>query len=96
MTGKPEVQDHFLNELRTSRTLARVVLLDGRELRGTVQAFDTFTIRMTCKGDEILIFKSAIAVIGPAEGGRSRESATDSAETEPPTTETQQPDPVAP
>ena len=45
MTAKPEVQDHFLNELRTSRTLARVVLLDGRELRGTVQAFDTFTIR---------------------------------------------------
>ena len=80
MTAKPEVQDHFLNELRTSRTLARVVLLDGRELRGTVQAFDTFTIRMTCKGDDILIFKSAIA---------DKENGTDSDDSEPQTTETQ-------
>jgi host factor-I protein len=89
MTGKPEVQDHFLNELRTSRTLARVVLLDGRELRGTVQAFDTFTIRMTCKGDEILIFKSAIAVIGPAKGSDDSNNSSNSDDSEPPTTETQ-------
>ena len=89
MTAKPEVQDHFLNELRTSRTLARVVLLDGRELRGTVQAFDTFTIRMTCKGDDILIFKSAIDVIGPARGSRDKENGTDSDDSEPQTTETQ-------
>lgn len=89
MTGKPEVQDSFLNELRTSHTPARVVLLDGRELRGTVQAFDTFTIRMTCKGDDVLIFKSAIAVIGPGSGGRDRENGNDSDDSEPPTTETQ-------
>lgn len=71
MTGKPEVQDGYLNELRTSKRPVRIVLLDGRELRGTITGFDTFTIQMHCKGNEILVFKSAIAVIGPDD----RESA---------------------
>jgi host factor-I protein len=67
MSGKPEVQDGYLNELRTSKRPARVLLLDGKELRGTVTGFDTFTIQMHCKGKEILVFKSAVAVIGPAD-----------------------------
>ena len=67
MTAKPEVQDSYLNEFRVSKREARIVLLDGKELHCVIQAFDAFTIRATCKGADVLVFKSAIAVIGPAE-----------------------------
>lgn len=65
MSAKPQVQDDYLNEVRTKKRPVEIVLLGGRTLRGTVIAFDTFTIRLRCKRDEILVFKSAIAVIGP-------------------------------
>lgn len=65
MSGKPQVQDDYLNEARTSKRPVEIVLLGGRTLRGTVVAFDAFTIRLRCKRDEILVFKSAIAVMGP-------------------------------
>lgn len=65
MSGKPQVQDEYLNEVRTSEKPVEVVLLEGRSLRGVVEAFDTFTIRLRCRDDTLLIFKSAIAVIGP-------------------------------
>ncbi len=76
MTAKPEVQDSYLNELRVSKRPARIVLLDGKELRCTIQAFDTFTIRVTCKDTDVLVFKSAIAVIGPAEAEQQGASST--------------------
>lgn len=65
MTGKPQVQDEYLNEMRTSHKPVEIVLLGGRSMRGQVVAFDTFTVRLRCRRDDILIFKSAIAVIGP-------------------------------
>ena len=65
MSTKPQVQDDYLNEARTHKRPVEIVLLGGKTLRGTVVAFDTFTIRLRCKRDEILVFKSAIAVIGP-------------------------------
>lgn len=65
MTAKPQVQDDYLNEMRTSKQPVEVVLLGGRVLKGMIVAFDTFTIRLRCKRDDILIFKSAVAVVGP-------------------------------
>lgn len=65
MSTKPQVQDDYLNEVRTKKRPVEIVLLEGKTLRGTVVAFDTFTIRLRCKRDEILVFKSAVAVIGP-------------------------------
>lgn len=72
MTGKPQVQDEYLNEMRTSHKPVEIVLLGGRSIRGQVVAFDTFTVRLRCRRDDILIFKSAIAVIGPAREQSSR------------------------
>lgn len=74
MTGKPQVQDEYLNEMRTSRKPVEIVLLGGRSIRGQVVAFDTFTVRLRCRRDDILIFKSAIAVIGPAREQSPRPS----------------------
>ena len=67
MTAKPEVQDGYLNELRVSKREARIVLLDGKELRCVIKGFDAFTILASCKDTDVLVFKSAIAVIGPAD-----------------------------
>jgi len=65
MSGKPQVQDEYLNEARTKKRPVEIVLLGGKSLRGVVEAFDTFTIKLRCRSDELLVFKSAIAVIGP-------------------------------
>ncbi len=64
--AKPAVQDEYLNEMRTSKKAVEIVLLGGRTIRGTVVAFDAFTVRLHCRRDDILIFKSAIVMIGPA------------------------------
>jgi RNA chaperone Hfq len=65
MSGKPQVQDEYLNEVRKKKRPVEIVLLGGKSLRGVVEAFDTFTIKLRCRRDEVLVFKSAIAVIGP-------------------------------
>jgi len=65
MSGRPQVQDEYLNEARTKKRPVEIVLLGGKSLRGIVEAFDTFTIKLRCRNDVLLVFKSAIAVIGP-------------------------------
>jgi RNA chaperone Hfq len=65
MSARPQVQDGYLNEVRKQKRPVEIVLLGGKTLRGIVTAFDTFTVRLRCKQDDILVFKSAIAVIGP-------------------------------
>jgi RNA chaperone Hfq len=65
MSGKPQVQDAYLNEVRTNKRPVEIVLLGGKSLKGIVEAFDTFTIKLRCRNEDLLVFKSAIAVIGP-------------------------------
>jgi host factor-I protein len=63
--AKPEPQDEFLNELRKSNQLVQVTLLGGRELQGTVKAFDNFTVLLQTGGISTLVYKHAIATLGP-------------------------------
>ncbi|MFP4248407.1 MAG: RNA chaperone Hfq [Armatimonadota bacterium] len=72
MSGKPQVQDEYLNEVRTKKRPVEIVLLGGKSLKGVVEAFDTFTIRLRCRSDVLLVFKSAIAVIGPIRTQNNR------------------------
>ncbi|MFO8081707.1 MAG: RNA chaperone Hfq [Armatimonadota bacterium] len=72
MSGKPQVQDDYLNEVRTKKRPVEIVLLGGKSLKGVVEAFDTFTIRLRCRSDVLLVFKSAIAVIGPIRKENNR------------------------
>ncbi len=65
MSGKPQIQDEYLNEMRTNKRPVEIVLLGGKSLRGVVEGFDAFTIKLRCRRDQVLVFKSAIAVIGP-------------------------------
>ncbi len=72
MSGKPNVQDEYLNEARTRKRPVEIVLLGGKSLRGIVEAFDTFTIKLRCRSDVLLVFKSAIAGIGPVRAQSKR------------------------
>ncbi|MBD3293312.1 MAG: RNA chaperone Hfq, partial [Armatimonadia bacterium] len=51
MSGKPQVQDEYLNEVRTKKRPVEIVLLGGKSLKGVVEAFDTFTIKLRCRSD---------------------------------------------
>jgi host factor-I protein len=67
---KPNAQDVYLNEARKAKKPIRVLMCNGKELRGIVTSFDSFTLLLEAKGMELLVYKSAIAVIAPeqAEG----------------------------
>lgn len=66
MSGKGSVQDEYLKKLITNRTPVRVLLGNGKDLRGLVKSCDAFTVIMDIgDGVELLVYKSAIAALGP-------------------------------
>jgi len=69
---RPNLQDNFLNEVRKSRVEVIVYLLHGFQLRGTIRAFDPFTILLDHNGKEQLVYKHAVSTVvkSPAEPGR--------------------------
>jgi host factor-I protein len=63
------IQNEFFNRARKERAVLAVVLANGKLLSGRIRAFDKFTILLdTDRGDQ-MIFKHAIATIGPASSG---------------------------
>ena len=62
---KPGIQDEFLNEARKADTPVRILLTSGKDLRGLIRSFDTFTLMLETHGVKLLVYKSAIAAIGP-------------------------------
>jgi len=64
-TESEGIQNEFFNRARKERALLTVVLATGRCLVGRIRAFDKFTILLdTSHGDE-MVFKHAIATVGP-------------------------------
>ncbi len=68
MSEKESVQDAYLKAARESGEVLRVNLVNGKEVRGQIKAYDAFTVLVTTKGLSILVYKSAIAAMGPAVG----------------------------
>lgn len=64
--GKMSVQDAYLKEMADKEALVRISFMGGKELRGKVKAFDNYTMIITAKGMDVLVYKSAVAAIGPA------------------------------
>jgi len=64
---KAKVQDNFLNELRKQEKQASILLSNGKEICGRIKGFDQFTVRVELKDTELLVYKSAIAIIAIAE-----------------------------
>ena len=64
-TEAPSIQNEFFNKARRDKALLTVSLADGTRLTGRLRAFDKFTILLdTSHGDE-MVFKHAIATVGP-------------------------------
>lgn len=66
--NKPlNLQDSFLNKVRSEKKNIVVYLLNGFQVRGRVWGFDNFTVIMESEGKQQLIYKHAISTIAPLE-----------------------------
>jgi host factor-I protein len=55
------LQDSFLNQVRKEATELKMVLVDGTTLTGVVRGFDNFTVILSSRGAQHLIYKHAIS-----------------------------------
>ncbi|SIS37395.1 RNA chaperone Hfq [Salimicrobium flavidum] len=67
MAQSVNIQDNYLNQLRKDRIPVTLFLLNGFQLKGTVKAFDNFTVLVETEGKQQLIFKHAISTFAPTK-----------------------------
>jgi host factor-I protein len=65
MNKSINIQDMFLNQLRKDAIPVTVYLINGFQVRGTIKAFDNFTIVIDSDGKQQLIYKHAISTFTP-------------------------------
>jgi len=63
--SKDSIQDRYLQGMKDKGVTVRIVMTNGKQLTGTVIGFDTFTILISAGGVEVMVYKSAVTVIGP-------------------------------
>ena len=61
------MQDSFLSAARRSEIPVTVFLVNGFQMRGTVDGFDVFTVVLQSEGKQNLIYKHAISTIMPLQ-----------------------------
>lgn len=64
---KFNLQDRFLNIVRTKKIEVKVYLVNGFQAKGIVRSFDNFTVLLESGKQQTLIYKHAISTILPAE-----------------------------
>jgi len=57
------IQDAFLNSTRRERIPVTMTLMDGNVMSGRIKSFDKFSVLLDVNGQDVLIFKHAIASI---------------------------------
>jgi len=67
-------QDQLLNGMRKEKISCQVYLINGRQLSGTVKAFDNFVIILESAGKQNLIYKHAISTITPMKSIKLQQS----------------------
>lgn len=67
MSQNVNVQDFYLNQLRKERVPVTLFLMNGFQLRGTIRAFDNFTVLLDTDGKQQLIYKHAISTFSPTK-----------------------------
>ena len=65
MENRSSLQDIFLNEARRERMPLTVFLTNGFQQRGSILAFDGFTVLLQFDGKQYLVYKHAISTIVP-------------------------------
>ena len=66
MQKAQNLQEGFLNRIRTERVPVTVFLVNGFQMRGTLRGFDNFVVLLESEGKQQLIFKHAISTVAPA------------------------------
>lgn len=61
------LQDAFINQIRTQRQTVTVKLLTGEEIVGLVRGFDPVVVVMDVEDGQRIVYKHAISVITPHE-----------------------------
>jgi len=69
------IQNEFFNRARKDRALLTVVMATGTRLVGRIRAFDKFTILLDTSHGDLMVFKHAIATVGPERPGGASEAA---------------------
>ena len=65
MTNTENLQDVMLEELCAQRTPATFFLVNGYQLRGVVEGFDSSVVVFNSFGEQQMIYKHAISTIVP-------------------------------
>ena len=65
MENRSTLQDTFLNEARRERMPLTVFLTNGFQQRGSIVAFDGFTVLLQFEGRQEMVYKHAISTIIP-------------------------------
>ena len=62
---QPGLQEAYLNAMRKEKIPATFFLVNGFQMKGIVEAFDSFTIIIESGKDQEMVFKHAISTIIP-------------------------------
>ena len=65
VSTNPKLQDSFLAAAQSDATPLTVFLVNGFQMRGTIQGFDEFTLVLDADGRQNLIYKHAISTLCP-------------------------------
>ena len=65
MTTTSNLQEQFLNTLRTQQIQTTLFLVNGYQLRGIVAGYDNYAIVFLSDGKQNLIYKHAVSTIVP-------------------------------
>ena len=64
-TPQNSLQDVFLNGARRERLKVVIRLMDGSEITCRIKRFDRFALLVEHAGTALMLFKHAVAYIGP-------------------------------
>jgi len=64
-TPQNSLQDVFLNGARRERLKVVIRLMDGSEITCRIKRFDRFALLVEHAGTDLMLFKHAVAYIGP-------------------------------
>ena len=66
-SGRQNLQDAFLNQVRKEKNSVTVFLINGVKLQGVITWFDNFCILLRRDGQSQLVYKHAISTIMPSQ-----------------------------
>jgi len=66
MVEKFNLQDRFLNQLRTNKVEVKVYLVNGYQTKGIIRSFDNYTVLIEDGKTQSLIYKHAISTVVPS------------------------------